>query len=398
MKFKKRIKRRPDRPSLFKYPLFYFFIIILLLITALYQLKIKGVLRELEKKDLSTHLKSEGEELSHLLFHQFFVLSLKKENVKLILKKFEKDTVAWNMYQFEIQLPRTLSAQQVIDSLEKDIKSSFPDLAVQFQSLTNGNYQLIIKHNNFTVSALTFSPSTEAVPLVESKPSAKGTIALVIDDLGPNISLAREVLAIEFPITLSILPFYTYSKEIAKEAHSLGREVILHLPLEPRDIQDLRPEKGILYTWMDEDKILSQLHEDLSAIPYASGINGHMGSKFTEDRRCMEVVFKELKNKGLFFMDSLTTNKSVGPAVARSLGIHYGKRDIFIDRDLEDSTTEERLLHLAELSKKRGYAIGIAHPYRDTITMLKKMLPVLSSEGIELVYLSQLINHSAQKP
>lgn len=90
MKFKKRIKRRPDRPSLFKYPLFYFFIIILLLITALYQLKIKGVLRELEKKDLSTHLKSEGEELSHLLFHQFFVLSLKKENVKLILKSLKR--------------------------------------------------------------------------------------------------------------------------------------------------------------------------------------------------------------------------------------------------------------------------------------------------------------------
>jgi hypothetical protein len=398
MKYKQRIlKGPPKRPFLFRSPFFYSFIILLLVIVGIYLLADQGIFRGLKAGDLSIRLQREGKILNYLLFHQFFLHGLKREDVKLTLKKVKKDKVSWNLYQVEILLPSSLPVQQVKSSLEKEIKSSLPDLALQGRLLNNDQYQATITYGKFTVAQLTLT-QPGGTASIGSRPPALGKIALVIDDLGPNLTLARELLALNFPLTFSILPFYTHSKEIAQEANSKGREVMLHLPLEPRDNQDLKPEKGTLYTWMNENDILAQLHEDLSSVPCVSGVNGHMGSRFTEDRSSMEKMFRELKNLELYFLDSLTTDKSAGSAVARNVGLRFGKRDIFIDRDLEDSTIADRLFQLAELSKKRGYAIGIAHPYPDTINTLKKILPMLSSEGIEFVPLSEVIDHSAQKP
>jgi hypothetical protein len=399
MKYKQRILRGPQRPSLFRSPLFYVFITALLSFIAFHQFAGRNILHELSRKNLSLQLRREGEALNHLLFHQFFIFGMKKDDVKLTLKKAEKDRVSWSVYQIEITLHQDLPVQPVSESFKNQIRFSLPALSLQSRLLENGKYQLTIQQDEFTLAELTFVPaSASKPPQIETKPAITGRIAIVIDDLGPNLKIARELLALNYPLTFSILPFYTHSKEIAAEAHSQGREVMVHLPLEPRDNQNLKPEKGTLYTWMDDDKILAQLREDLSAIPYVSGVNGHMGSRFTEDKRSMGVLFRELKILDLYFLDSLTTNKSAGSTVAQNVGIRYGKRGVFIDRDLEDNTVEERLLQLGELSKKRGYAIGIAHPSHDTINTLKKMLPLLSSEGIEVVSLSQIINHSAQKP
>ena len=399
MKYKQRILRGPKRPSFFKFPIFYLSVIILIGIGTFYLLTGREILKNRGTQNLSLQLRRQSETLNHLLFHQFFVIGLKKEDVVSTLRKDKKDTVIWNVYQIEIHLPLHLSVQEVSESFQYQIKISFPSLTMQSRLLENGKYQLAILKDEFTLAELTFIPfSGKIPPPIESRPGIRGRVAIVIDDLGPNLKIARELLALDYTLTFSILPFYIHSREIALEAHSQGREVMLHLPLEPRDNQDLKPEKGILYTWMDEDKILAQLREDLSAIPYVSGVNGHMGSRFTEDKRSMGVLFRELKNLDLYFLDSLTTNKSTGSTVAQNVGIRYGKRDVFIDRDLEDSTIEDRLLQLAELSKKRGYAIGIAHPSHDTINTVQKMLPALEAEGIEVVPLSEIIKHSSQKP
>jgi hypothetical protein len=359
----------------------------------------KTLLQELDKKDLSTHLYREGEALSHLLYHQFFILGLKKEDIKLNIKKVERNNIFWNLYQLEILLPSHLKAKEVIASLEHEVESSYPSLSLKSRMLNNGAYELIIKENNLAVCQLTFIlPPQEGFPPVESRTNVAGRIAIVIDDLGPSLAIAREFLSLQYTLTFSILPFYPHSKEISIEAHAQGREVMLHLPLEPLNDEDYKPEKGILYTALAEATLLKQLQEDISAIPHVSGVNGHMGSKFTGDRKSMRIVLGELKKQGLFFLDSLTTGKSVGSSVAGETGTAYGRRDLFLDRDLEGKTIEERLLQLAELSKKRGYAIGIVHPYSDTLNALKKILPVLASQGIEVVPVSQVINHSAQKP
>jgi hypothetical protein len=397
MKYKQRILRGPQRPSLFRSPLFYVFITALLSFIAFHQFAGRNILHELSRKNLSLQLRREGEALNHLLFHQFFIFGMKKDDVKLTLKKAEKDRVSWSVYQIEITLHQDLPVQPVSESFKNQIRFSLPALSLQSRLLENGKYQLTIQQDEFTLAELTFVPaSASKPPQIETKPAITGRIAIVIDDLGPNLKIAREFLALNYPLTFSILPFYTHSKDIAAEAHSQGREVMVHLPLEPLKSEEYKPEKGTLYTSMDEGTLLNQLREDLSAIPHVSGVSGHMGSKFTEDRKSMEIALRELNNRGLYFLDSLTTGKSVGSSVGRDIGIRFTKRDVFLDRELEGKTIEKRLIQLSELSRKRGHAIGIVHPYSDSLNTLKKLLPVLSSEGIEVVPVSQTIEHSSQ--
>ena len=397
MKYKQRILRGPQRPSLFRSPLFYVFITALLSFIAFYQFAGRDILHELSRKNLSLQLRREGEALNHLLYHQFFIFGMKKDDVKLTLKKAEKDRVSWSVYQIEITLHQDLPVQPVSESFKNQIRFSLPALSLQSRLLENGKYQLTIQRDEFTLAELTFVPaSASKPPQIETKPSITGRIAIVIDDLGPNLKIAREFLALNYPLTFSILPFYTHSKDIAAEAHSQGREVMVHLPLEPLKSEEYKPEKGTLYTSMDEGTLLNQLREDLSAIPPVSGVNGHMGSKFTEDRKSMEIALRELNNRGLYFLDSLTTGKSVGSSVGRDIGMRFTKRDVFLDRELEGKTIEKRLIQLSELSRKRGHAIGIVHPYSDSLNALKKLLPVLSSEGIEVVPVSQTIEHSSR--
>ena len=397
MKYKQRILRGPQRPSLFRSPLFYVFITALLSFIAFYQFAGRDILHELSRKNLSLQLRREGEALNHLLYHQFFIFGMKKDDVKLTLKKAEKDGISWSVYQIEITLHQDLPVQPVSESFKNQIRFSLPALSLQSRLLENGKYHLTIQQDEFTLAELTFVPASASKPLqIETKPVITGRIAIVIDDLGPNLKIAREFLALNYPLTFSILPFYTHSKDIAAEAHSQGREVMVHLPLEPLKSEEYKPEKGTLYTSMDEGTLLNQLREDLSAIPHVSGVNGHMGSKFTEDRKSMEIALRELNNRGLYFLDSLTTGKSVGSSVGRDIGMRFTKRDVFLDRELEGKTIEKRLIQLSELSRKRGHAIGIVHPYSDSLNALKKLLPVLSSEGIEVVPVSQTIEHSSR--
>ena len=394
MKYKQRILRGPKRPSFFKSPLFYLSVIILIGIGTFYLLTGREILKNRVTQKLSLQLRRQGEVLSHLLYHQFFVIGLKKEDVVSTLRKGEKDRVTWNVYQIEIHLPEHLSVQEVSESFQYQIRITYPSLTMQSRLLENGKYQLVILKDGFILVELTFIPFSASKPSqAEPRAGIKGRIAIVIDDFGPNLTIAREFLALNCPLTFSVLPFYKHSKDIATEAHSQGREVMLHLPLEPLNNEENKLEKGTLYTSMDESTLLTQLREELSSVPHVDGVNGHMGSKFTGDRKSMEILLRELKSRGLFFLDSLTTEKSVGSSVAQEIKITFGKRDLFLDRDIEGSTIEERLLQLSHLAKKRGHAIGIAHPYPDTLNALKKMLPLLSSEGIEVFPVSQIIGH-----
>ena len=81
--------------------------------------------------------------------------------------------------------------------------------------------------------------------------------------------------------------------------------------------------------------MLKQLNNDLKAVPNVIGVNNHMGSFLTQDRKAMAVVLGEIKRKGLFFVDSRTTSKTVAYDVARKLGLKSAMRDVFLD-DIED--------------------------------------------------------------
>jgi polysaccharide deacetylase 2 family uncharacterized protein YibQ len=232
------------------------------------------------------------------------------------------------------------------------------------------------------------------VPMVEEKPSpapAAGKIALIIDDWGYSLKNKSIITDNNYRLTLAILPFQEYSKEVAELAHLHGKEVIIHMPMEPLHKEQFGLEANTLLTTMSASKIIHVLDQAFSEIPYAKGINNHMGSKATGDARVMRIVLGYLKGHGLFFVDSMTAPKSAAHAVAKSLHEKFVSRDVFLDNDTDPALIREQLLKLAHLARQNGVAVGIGHDRPNTIAVLKEMIPLLQEQGYDFVEVSDVV-------
>lgn len=224
----------------------------------------------------------------------------------------------------------------------------------------------------------------------EEVPLAMGVkIAIIIDDIGFNIPLVGEFLNIEAPIAFAVLPFAPYSDAAAEMLHGAGREILLHLPMEPLD-PNKNPGPGALFCRMEETEIRRKVEEDISNVSHAIGVNNHMGSAFMEDRGKLVIVFEELKKKNLFFIDSRTTPTSRGEELAAKMGIRFAARKVFMDNGQDYEITVKSLFGLLE--KKGGdRIIIIGHPYHSTILALKEAIPVLKAKGVKIVPLTEMI-------
>ncbi|MFA5276324.1 MAG: divergent polysaccharide deacetylase family protein [Candidatus Omnitrophota bacterium] len=220
--------------------------------------------------------------------------------------------------------------------------------------------------------------------------SFKGKIAIVIDDWGYNLNNMPIVERIKYPFTASILPNLKSSKEAAYRLHAAGFEVILHLPMEPKEKYGL--EKNTITTSTDKETIDKIINADLSSIVYAKGISNHMGSRVTEDNRTMTLVLKELKIKHLYFLDSFVTPRSVCRDVAGKIGVPFAKRDIFLDNKVEKTYIKQQINKLKSSARRKGWAIGIGHDRKVTLETLKEEMPALTKEGYKLVFVSELVN------
>ncbi|MGA2733427.1 MAG: divergent polysaccharide deacetylase family protein [Syntrophobacteraceae bacterium] len=231
-------------------------------------------------------------------------------------------------------------------------------------------------------------PAVEASPDVSPK---QAKVSIVIDDFGTDLGIAKQFASLPFPVTLSVLPHLAHSREIAELAHMEGREVILHLPMEPLNSSE-SPGPGALLLSMSGDQIRRNIKAALDTSPYFDGVNNHMGSRMTRDAHIMETVLSELKGRGLFFIDSMTTNESKGWKVARELKIPTLKRDIFLDDDPSAEAIRSQIARLVKIAKIRGMALAIGHPHKTTLRSLQEEAAHFGEKGIEIVAVRDLIN------
>jgi hypothetical protein len=216
-------------------------------------------------------------------------------------------------------------------------------------------------------------------------------VAIVIDDLGYDGRLARSFLALQEPLSFAILPYATFSKTIARQVHEAGRDLLLHLPMEPKGYPEVNAGEGVLLVAMNDGVLLEKLRETLAALPSVVGVNNHMGSRFSEDEDKMRVLLGEIKQRGLFFVDSRTSAESKGYGLAVQMGIPAAERDVFLDNIQSAQAIGSELRRLAQLARLKGKAIGIAHPHEVTLQVLRHALPQLRQEGIDLVPVSQVL-------
>jgi len=219
-----------------------------------------------------------------------------------------------------------------------------------------------------------------------------GSLAIIVDDMGASSREVQEILSIHLPITFSVIPSLPRATAVAEAAYGAGEEVMVHMPMEPQGYPKQRMEKIGLLVSMDEDEIEKRVNSYFETVPHAVGANNHMGSRFTEQLDKMAPVVKVLKEHGVFFVDSMTSPKSVGYKTARAAGVKTASRQVFLDNVQDVAAIRKQLMQAVAIAGKRGSAIAICHPHPATIKALKEIMPELKAGGIVLVHASALVS------
>lgn len=242
--------------------------------------------------------------------------------------------------------------------------------------------------------SILFSCEKKPPEIPEKRPLTEPTnrVALIMDDMGYSLDTIYDILSLEEPITVAIIPFSPLGEQTAQIAHQNGLEILLHLPLESiNDTEANNGIQGMISTDMTEQEIISTVESNLDQIPYISGVNNHMGSKVTPNEALMNTILQQLKRRKLFFVDSRTTGKSVAYDVALRLNIPAAQRHVFLDTELDEEYIKGKLIELFTLAQRQGEAVGICHPLPETMNVLKNYFRMAREYGVKPVFISELV-------
>ena len=233
------------------------------------------------------------------------------------------------------------------------------------------------------------APVREEQPAAVKAPGSRGSIAIILDDFGFEGQQIERAMALDPNISFSILPNGNRAADYARRLHARGYEVMCHLPMEPMGSES--PGANAILISMGNDEIEQAVRTNVAAIPFAKGVNNHMGSRATSNRRVMETVIGALP-QGMYFVDSRTAGGSVAESVAREKRVPTASRQVFLDDSNDPHQIRRQLAMLAEAAASRGMAIGIGHPRPATLDVLAAEIPRLRAEGFRFVRASQVVN------
>ena len=319
---------------------------------------------------------------------EFYTMGIPQKKILFIsVLPRHKDGYNWDFNSMEVRIPHRRSLLRMGEEIKNRISNLKIPVQIKIERESDNEIVYNIYRNGLYTHRLRIIPDTYQHPHRLSCPK----IVIIIDDLGYDRCLASAFMNLGLPLTFSVLPFTPHTGLIAQKARKEGREIMLHLPMEPIRYPAVNPGDGVLLVSMDREMILEVLDSDLSQIPFAAGVNNHMGSRFTESEEKMTIVLAELKRRGLYFVDSKTTASSVAYKVAKKMALRTASRDIFLDNGLSESALKIQMERLLSLSRHRGRAIGIGHPHRETLKLLKQYQATLINEA-EIVPVSNLVN------
>ena len=218
------------------------------------------------------------------------------------------------------------------------------------------------------------------------------TVVLIIDDLGNNLDLGIKAINLPGQISYAILPHTPNATTLANAARAAHKEVLLHAPMANQQHQPLGP--GGLTIEMNKQDFLKTLRSALDATPHVRGVNNHMGSALTTLPKQMEWLMEELAIQNLYFIDSRTSVETVAAKTAEHYGIPCLSRNIFLDNTPELKAIEQQFQKLLTKASEEGIAVGIGHPYTETLAYLEQVLPTLEAQGFKLVLASEAMLQS----
>ena len=227
-------------------------------------------------------------------------------------------------------------------------------------------------------------------------PEGPARVALVIDDLGRSLQELDALHRLGVAITYAVLPFESQTSEVVAALRRRHDEILCHLPMEPTSGGN--PGPGALRAGMSQEELRQSTQAAIDAVPGAVGVNNHMGSGLSADAGSMATILGVLAARGLYFLDSRTSARSVGFRVATALGVPAAERQVFLDDDPRPEAVAAQFDRLLELARARGGAIAIGHPHPQTLATLAAEVPRARALGYRFVQVSALLDHPPDAP
>lgn len=231
-------------------------------------------------------------------------------------------------------------------------------------------------------------PSAQQLPITIDSDS-RPRLVIILDDIGNNAESGNRAIALPGAITYAVLPYTPHGKMLAEQAFKANKEIMLHAPMS--NISGMALGPGGLTMDMNEEDFIQALRNAIADIPHITGINNHTGSELTAALLPMQWVMLELKNQGLFFVDSMTTSDSVAEATAIAHHVPVLRRHVFLDNTRTEEAIHSEFQRALNTARQQGYAVAIGHPYPETLSYLEQALPTLEAQGVQLVSVSELI-------
>lgn len=220
----------------------------------------------------------------------------------------------------------------------------------------------------------------------------RNRVAIIIDDMGFSLEALQQISEMKIPITIAILPLSPYARETATLAHDYGLEIMLHLPGESLNHQEENDgSSSCIRSDMGEEEIRRLTEDFLARVPFIQGVNNHMGSKITQEPSVMRPVLELLAERRLYFIDSRTTANSIAFDLSKQMGIPSAYRNVFLDTSVGVDFSRQKLIELLKLAQKTGAAVGIGHPFPETLLALKENIHLFKQYEVEPVFASQMV-------
>jgi polysaccharide deacetylase 2 family uncharacterized protein YibQ len=304
-----------------------------------------------------------------------------------------KDQIGIDHLKVDLSLSDYQNIQSPLKQDLQDAKASVVKIEEQQDELKKYFLWAVQRMETEKLSIL-FSCKREPLEKPEESAATGPTskVALIMDDMGYSLDVLYDILSLQEPITVAIIPYSPLGEQTAQLAHQNGLEILMHLPLESINNEESYNDiQGMISTDMSEQEIITTMEMNLDQVPYISGVNNHMGSRVTPNETMMTTILQRLKPRGLFFVDSRTTGNSVAYDMALRLDIPTAQRNVFLDGELDEEYIKGKLIELFSLAQERGEAVGICHPMPETLNVLKSYFRLAEEYGVKPVFISDLV-------
>lgn len=379
--YKKMRKKNKKKESTTKI-IIYLAILVVLLISIIgffYYLKEKRGILILTNKKLSEI----SQDIENVLKKDLLSLGFtRKYTQSIYYESKRKNSLKWNLCINKLRIPENIT----IDKCQELVYASIGKTKGKILSFSKEEDK---KHLYLIFNIGVLEYQTHKIVFIKKK---FPKIAIILDDAGNNLN--SDLFTLDKNITFSILPHLPGSEKFAHLAHEKGYELMLHLPMEPHGYPSpgKDPGKEAIFTGISPEEVAKRVEHAIKSLPYLKGVNNHMGSKATEDKKVIDIVLKKIKEYNLYFIDSLTSNHSVVSKVAQEKNVSYAVRNVFIDHSPEIKSINNQIKKIIRIAKTKGQAIGIGHVHsKNTLLALKNINSLLSKENVQLVPASMLV-------